>query len=236
MRDLKIEISRKNFLGILLLTILLALWIISPFGIGKSLGLKLNFYNHFLNFSDQSKAMEAHFWHVAANTFRRNGYSVVDDSVGMLCGLPSVDIMVDDNLDMDTKTLNTKIKSRLSVHLTPVEQTTNYESKNVDSNFPNFDRADLFEEIISDDLEKHVDELASTRFVTPNYSWYWAIYALALSAIGGLIVLVGDEVKTRKVRDIVTLLLIAPLLVLILWRVGTLLLGLFLLTAAPRPS
>lgn len=236
MRDLKIEISRKNFLGILVLTVLVALWIISPYGIGRSLGLKLLFFNHFMNFSDQSKAMEAHFWHVAANTFRRNGYSVVDDSVGMLCGLPSVDIMVDDNLDMDSKTLNTKIQSRLSVHLTPVEQTTNYESKNVDSNFPNFDRPDLFEEIISDDLAKHVDELASTKFVKPNYSWYWAIYALALSAIGGLIVLIGDEVKTKKVRDIVTLLLIAPLIVLILWRVGTLLLGLFLMNALPHPS
>lgn len=236
MRDLKIEISRKNFMGILILVVLLALWIISPYGIGKSLGLKLNFYNHFVNFSDQSKAMEGHFWHVAANTFRRNGYSVVDDSVGLLCGLPSVDILVDDDLDMDKKILNTKIKSRLSVHLTPVDQSTNYESKNVDSNFPNFDRADLFEEIISDDLEKHVDELASTKFVTPNYSWYWAIYALALSAIGGLIVLVGDEVKTKRVRDIVTLLLLAPLLVLILWRVGTLLLGMFLYASAPKPS
>lgn len=236
MRNLSIEISRKRFFGIVIVVVLVALWIISPFGIGKSLGLKLLFFNHFVNFNDQKQAMEAHFWHVAANTFRRNGFSVVDDSVGALFGLPSVSIVVDDDLDMDKNTLNTKIRSTLSVALTPVNNTTVWESKNTDSNFPNFDRPDLFEEIISDDLEKHVDELASTKFVSPNLSWYWAIYALALSAIGGVIVLALDEVKTKRVRDIVVLLLIAPLIVLILWRATTLLLGLTVLFIAPHPS
>lgn len=234
MRNLKVEISRKSFFGIIILTVLVALWIISPFGIGKSLGLKLIFFNHFINFHDQQQAMEAHFWHVAANTFRRNGFSVVDDSVGALVGLPSVSIIVDDDLDMDKNTLNTKIKSTLSVAMTPLNNSKVWESKNTDANFPNFDRADLFEEIISDDLEKHVDELASTKFVSPNLSWYWAIYALALSAIGGVVVLALDESKTNRVRDIVVILLAAPLIVLVIWRGATLLLGLSVYMMMPK--